>query len=243
MNGGQTRHQAAVAVLAIWAALLSSRVVAGQEQALKKGERSPAMKEITGTIASVDDSCESFVLVSKASGEKKETILSRNVKLGPWVREPQGCIVKFSTGGELLLKPGISVAVRYAVQDEKNLVSGIGAVAEPQRDPCVSDGGPAGKTFRAGCGGLGQPTCISCPTPPYSQQARDAHFQGTVVLELVVLADGRPSEVRVVRGLGMGLDESAVNTVRKWRFKPFIGPQGTPVPVAFAVEVNFRLAP
>jgi TonB family protein len=243
MNAGQIRRQVALAVLAMFAAVLPSAAAAGQEQVPKKGEPAPAMKEITGTIASVDDSCDSFVLVSKAREGKKETILWRNAKLGQWLREPLGCIVKFSTGDELLLSAGLRVTVRYAVQGEKNLVSGIGAVRESQPDPCASQEGPAGKVSRAGCGGLGQPTCISCPTPPYTPQARDAHVQGIVILEVVILPDGRPSEVRVIRGLGMGLDESAVNTARKWRFKPFIGPQGTPVAVAFNVEVNFHFVP
>jgi protein TonB len=62
-----------------------------------------------------------------------------------------------------------------------------------------------------------------------------------VLLEVTILPDGRTADVRVLRGLGMGLDEKALETVRTWRFKPVIGPGGRPVTVDLPIEVNFRL--
>jgi periplasmic protein TonB len=58
------------------------------------------------------------------------------------------------------------------------------------------------------------------PDPRYSDEAREAKLQGTVTLQVLVGADGRASEVRLVKGLGMGLDERAEQMVRSWHFMP-----------------------
>ena len=75
----------------------------------------------------------------------------------------------------------------------------------------------------------------------YSEEARKAKYQGTVVLWLVVDANGRPQQIRVQRALGMGLDEKALEAVRKYKFKPAMKDGKTPVPVMITIEVNFRL--
>lgn len=76
--------------------------------------------------------------------------------------------------------------------------------------------------------------------PVYSDLARWAAFQGTVVLFIKVDVDGRAKEVRLLRSLGFGLDEKAVNAVQAWEFEPG-QKNGEPVPVCAQVEVNFRL--
>ena len=78
------------------------------------------------------------------------------------------------------------------------------------------------------------------PDPEYSDQARKARYQGTVVLWLVIDADGLPQNLKVQRSLGMGLDEEAIKAVKRWRFEPAMR-NGQPVPVMINVEVNFRL--
>jgi protein TonB len=117
---------------------------------------------------------------------------------------------------------------------------GVGPDSGPGLGP-GEDGGFGGKRFHPGANGVGYPQCVYCPNPPYTEEARKARFQGAVLLEILILPDGRASEVRVLRGLGMGLDESALQTVRTWRFKPVIGPGNRPVAVLTPVEVNFRL--
>jgi len=67
-----------------------------------------------------------------------------------------------------------------------------------------------------------------------------AHFEGPVVLWLVVGTDGLPQQIKVQRSLGMGLDEKAVRTVRQWRLQPATK-EGKPVPVTMNVQINFRL--
>ena len=86
---------------------------------------------------------------------------------------------------------------------------------------------------------IGAPKAIYTPDPNYPEAARIAGYQGTVVIWLIVDTDGTPKQIKVVRKLGMGLDEEAVAAVKKWRFKPATK-DGQPVPVMINVEVNFR---
>ncbi len=78
------------------------------------------------------------------------------------------------------------------------------------------------------------------PDPEYSEEARHAKFQGTVLLWMVIGSDGVPHDVRVQRSLGMGLDEKAIEAVRQWRFDPSMK-DGHPVAVQVIIEVAFRL--
>ena len=117
---------------------------------------------------------------------------------------------------------------------------GVGSGKGPGVGP-GEGGGIGGGHFHVGSDGIGEPICVYCPKPEYTEEARKARFQGVVVVEITILPDGRASEVRIVRGLGMGLDEKALEAVRTWRFKPMIGPGGRPVPVDVTIEVGFRL--
>jgi periplasmic protein TonB len=102
-------------------------------------------------------------------------------------------------------------------------------------------GGTGGGYFRPGTGGVGYPSCLYCPEPQYSEDARKAKFQGIVVLQVIIQPDGHATNIQVVKGAGLGLDEKAIEAVRTWRFKPAIGPNGTPVATITPIEVNFRL--
>ncbi len=84
------------------------------------------------------------------------------------------------------------------------------------------------------------PRVISTPSPAYSEEARKARFEGTVVLSLVVGDDGTPYAIHVAKPLGMGLDEQAILAVRSWKFEPGTY-QGKKVPVQISVEVSFHL--
>jgi TonB family protein len=84
------------------------------------------------------------------------------------------------------------------------------------------------------------PVLISKHEPKYSPEALKAKLQGTIRLSLVVGMDGVPQDVKVLRGLGLGLDEKAVEAVQGWRFKPATR-GGEPVAVTAQVEVNFQI--
>jgi TonB family protein len=81
---------------------------------------------------------------------------------------------------------------------------------------------------------------IYAPDPEFSDEARRAKYQGVCVVSLIVDSQGNPQRVRVVRPLGMGLDEKALEAVRQYKFKPAVY-QGHPVPVEINIEVNFRI--
>ncbi|HUC42281.1 MAG TPA: energy transducer TonB, partial [Candidatus Micrarchaeaceae archaeon] len=83
--------------------------------------------------------------------------------------------------------------------------------------------------------------CLYCPSPPFSDEAVKAKYQGVVYVSVVITPDGRATDIHVSKGLGLGLDEKAVEAVRSWRFKPALGPDGRPAAVATTIEVQFRL--
>lgn len=100
-------------------------------------------------------------------------------------------------------------------------------------------GGIGGGVYKVG-GGISAPQAISAPDPDYTEEARRAKKQGTCVLWLIVDAAGRPRDIKVVRGLGLGLDAKALQAVQQWRFQPALK-DGKPVDVQISVEVEFHL--
>lgn len=100
-------------------------------------------------------------------------------------------------------------------------------------------GGFGGGVFRVG-GGVSAPRLVRKVEPEYSEEARKAKYQGTVQLAVEVWPDGRAHNVRVVRSLGLGLDEKAIEAVQRWEFVPG-KKDGKPVKVQATIEVNFRL--
>lgn len=89
--------------------------------------------------------------------------------------------------------------------------------------------------------GISIPTCRRCPYPVYTDEARRVKMQGTVTLRVLVGADGHASDIRVVRGVGYGLDERAVQTVREWDFTPARDAVQHAVPAWVTIEAVFRL--
>jgi TonB family protein len=115
---------------------------------------------------------------------------------------------------------------------------GVGSGRGPGVGP-GEGGGYGGGVFRVG-GGVSAPTVIYKVEPQYSEEARKARYQGTVILEAIVQKDGTVQIVRVVRSLGFGLDEKAIEALRQWKFQP-AKQNGVAVPVALNIEVNFNL--
>jgi TonB family protein len=102
-----------------------------------------------------------------------------------------------------------------------------------------SGGGTGGGVYKIG-GDVSSPQIITKVEPEYSEEARKAKFQGVVVLSIVIDANGMPRDIKVIRPLGLGLDEKAIEAVQKWRFRPAMK-GGKAVAVSANVEVNFRL--
>jgi periplasmic protein TonB len=120
--------------------------------------------------------------------------------------------------------------------------TGSGGGAGPGEGPGFGPGhggGLGGGVYRVG-GGVSAPRPIYDPDPEYSEEARHAKYQGTVLLWVIVGQDGRPRDIRVQRSLGMGLDEKAIAAVQNWKFEPSMK-DGRPVAVQVNIEVTFRL--
>jgi protein TonB len=101
-------------------------------------------------------------------------------------------------------------------------------------------GGNFGGGLRHVGGGVSAPVPIFEVEPEFSEEARKAKFMGVVTVNLIVDAKGMPQNVHVLRGVGMGLDDKAVEAVKQYRFKPAME-AGKPVPVQLNVEVNFQI--
>jgi len=128
----------------------------------------------------------------------------------------------------------------------------VSAIGGPSSS-AESQGASETSSVDQGTSGLAKPCSDKnpppCATPPrlvhrvsaeYSDEARRANYQGTCVVSAVVGTDGRTSHLHMLSSVGMGLDEKAMEAVRKWKFKPAMM-DGKPVAVEIAVEVSFSL--
>jgi TonB family protein len=89
-------------------------------------------------------------------------------------------------------------------------------------------------------GGVTPPSLAYKVEPEYSEEARWARVDGTVVVKTTIGVDGTAQNMEVIRSLGLGLDEKALQAISQWKFKPGTK-DGEPVPVMATIEVNFRL--
>ena len=108
-------------------------------------------------------------------------------------------------------------------------------------DSSIDGPGGAGESSSVYRPGVTLPTCVYCPAPQYTDEAREAKVQGRVTLRVLVSADGRASQIQVAQGIGAGLDERAVQSVRSWKFAPAHDGARRAVPAWIAIEVIFRL--
>jgi TonB family protein len=94
--------------------------------------------------------------------------------------------------------------------------------------------------YRVGVG-VRPPRALNAPNPEYTDAAKKAKIEGTVLLRLIINAQGLPEHVRVEKSLDPGLDQSAVEAIERWTFAPATK-DGKPVPVLINVKLNFSLA-
>lgn len=118
---------------------------------------------------------------------------------------------------------------------------GIGAGKEGGMGDREGPGGGEGESNLPYSRGVLAPTCVVCPYPIYTDEARHAKMQGTVTLRVLVGSDGKASEIRVMRGVGFGLDERAVQTVRNWKFNPARDANQRAIAAWITIEAVFRL--
>jgi TonB family protein len=134
-------------------------------------------------------------------------------------------------------KTGPTEIFTLPLPESKNALSGFDPITKlvsKDRWP------PASGAYTAGVFSVSQPACLYCPDPPYPEAGRSAKFQGQVVLEVVVAADGHAKGARVIRGAPFGMNEQALTTVREWRFKPATR-NGEAVTAIVTIDIGFRL--
>ncbi len=126
------------------------------------------------------------------------------------------------------------------IEIELELVDGAEVAVEiPDAPPGVGPHPAAAGALQIGKG-VARPLKIFAPKPSYPEEARAARIQGTVLLQVVVTAEGEVVDPTVLKGLPLGLSESALETVKTWTFKPATK-DGRPVAVFLILTVNFNL--
>jgi len=99
--------------------------------------------------------------------------------------------------------------------------------------------GGTGTAMRVG-GDVNAPTAISRIEPQYTELARKARIEGIVIIEAIINTNGDVTDARVLKPLPLGLDQAALDAVKRWKFKPGTL-NGQPVPVIYNLTINFRL--
>ena len=89
--------------------------------------------------------------------------------------------------------------------------------------------------------GITPPVKVFAPSPRYSEEARQGRIQGVVLLQAIIDEEGKVADIEVLKGLPLGLTESAVDTTKTWTFEPARQTDGTPVAVYFTLTVSFSL--
>lgn len=151
------------------------------------------------------------------------------------------------------------LAVQQAIVDAPDITINASEIGDPMGKVGPLSGGPGGP-FGIGDGtgpGIGkgpgpgsisykalgitqEPKLLHAEEPEYSDEARQARYQGSVLLAIEVDVNGRVTNVRVMRSLGLGLDEKAIAAVLKWNFRPAMA-GGRPVTAPAQVQVTFHL--
>ena len=133
----------------------------------------------------------------------------------------------------------LGVVYSWTKSDSEQTYAVLRIVVRPEGTSAPSVTTQAPGMYGVG-GGVSAPVPISRTPPEYTDEARNAKWQGTVLVRATVDENGVPQDLKIIRSLGMGLDQKAIEAVQKWRFKPGTK-DGQPVPVSANIEVNFRL--
>jgi len=190
-------------------------------------------------------------IVESRNGRRKKEMETR-------VHCVEGYVTVRGTGGEVELHAGESTTVprgmppafatsvspskkqgRPSSRNASPTGPSNGSQKPSTAPPTPTDGGTIKGVFSVG-GNVSAPVPIFKPEPPYTDEARKAKLQGIVVLLIIIDELGNVTDCRIMKPLGMGLDEKAVETVKTWKFKPSLK-NGTPVSVRVVVQIPMGL--
>jgi protein TonB len=168
----------------------------------------------------------------------------------PTLRENQNPLLPepptiFDPNAASVLTPSDKIGLPWMQDDAKSPGSGDKHGIGTGKNGTLGDGddgaaGTGGSDRPYGPGFI-PPGCVYCPYPTYTDEARHGKVQGSVTLQVLVGADGRAQDIRIVKGIGFGLDERAVETVRGWKFIPARDGAKRAVAAWITVEAVFRL--
>ena len=151
----------------------------------------------------------------------------------------------FDSNAAPVLTPTEDIGLPWMPKDTASPGSGKGHGIGSKDGHTMGDGaiGPGGDGTGNGpyAPGIIPPGCLYCPYPTYTDEARHGKVQGSVTLQVLVGADGRAHDVRIVKGIGFGLDERAAETVGGWKFTPARDGAKHAVATWVTVEAVFRL--
>jgi protein TonB len=151
----------------------------------------------------------------------------------------------FDPNAAAVLSPTGKIGLPWMPEDTNSAGPGKGHGIGSKDGDTIGDGGigPGGDGTgkRPYLPGFIAPGCAYCPYPTYTDEARHGKVQGAVTLAVLVGADGRAQDIRIVKGIGFGLDERAVETVRGWKFIPARDGAKHAVAAWVTVEAVFRL--
>jgi periplasmic protein TonB len=144
-----------------------------------------------------------------------------------------------------VLTPVVDIGLPWMKDKTNSPGPGSGNTIGSGHGPTMGDGGdgPIGEGYSGAPyhAGVTRPSCAYCPDPMYTDEARESKVQGIVTLEVLVGADGRAAQIHVTKGIGMGLEERTLQSVRGWHFTPARDAAHRPVAAWVTIEVLFRL--
>jgi TonB family protein len=177
------------------------------------------------------------VVESSGDAELDRSGLDAVAKSAPFMAVP----AEFS-GESLKLRCHFYLNPGRRIPSVSRSARGAGSTDTADNTPTAGEGAGAGRGTGViqGNGGPTKARPIYSPSPEFSDEARRDKVQGTVSLMVTVDASGDVADVKVVKGLGSGLDEKSIEAVRTWKFKPGTE-DGIPVRSEIKVEVSFRL--
>jgi len=173
---------------------------------------------------------------------------------------PDGFAAPGPTGNSKEVSAPVVLATAQRIAPTPTVQNGPGPQVSGSTSPPPATNLPPGSAAGLGFGPLNQdrpediglykiggnvsaPVALNMVTADFSEEARRAKYQGVCLISMIVDVHGKPQNPRVIRTLGMGLDQKALEAVSKYKFKPAMKDGKTPVPVMITVEVDFRLVP
>jgi TonB family protein len=194
-----------------------------------KNDPATARKIETGMLDALRDPVDIFF----ASWKKRET--PQEARLSPI-----GYFVFLE--GRFRLNSAISSTEIQVDSSGENAVSQAVPPSQPAAAPDkLAATEMANNVSRPGVGGIGYPSCDSCPDPKYTKLARKKGLEGVVVLQGIIQADGTVSDLQVVKSPDNELTQMALAGVSKWHMNPARRMDGRAVPVLVPFEITFRL--